>query len=110
MQRENGGGWHLLEFILFGDFVFAGFGCLPVELFRGELRRVELLEVTGRWRGKWGITLRLKRAFSSPDIFEGEQSFRIGLGGCYGGLFRRSTLCSSRVVDLVRCKIMERQQ
>ena len=57
----------LLEFVLLGDFVFACFGCLSVELFGCELGWDELSE----WECMTGVqvhTLRLKRAFSSPDM------------------------------------------
>ena len=52
LEREKKRERHLFELVLFGDFVFAGFGCLSVELFRGELGRAELLDGAGRPRGR----------------------------------------------------------
>lgn len=42
--------WHLFQLVLLGDFVFACFGGLAVELFGGELRgRMISWESLGIW-------------------------------------------------------------
>lgn len=65
--RDGGGLAYLFELVFLCRFVLAGFGGLPVELLCCELQ-----VVSNGWGLKWGgvgaWTLRLKRAFSRPDI------------------------------------------